>query len=165
MDLTTKDNPQFKQGYLYAVRLLAASKKSEAEISKRLLEKGYPREIVQQVLNRLKSQKLLSDQKLVEETIQSATQIKRYGRRRVAFELKKRGIATAQIETALQNYPKTIERETAYRLAEERWQKLKKVEHQKRKKRLYDFLLNRGFDFELAREVVNQMRSGEYENI
>lgn len=164
MELKIKNNPQFKQGYLYAVRLLAASKKSEREVSKRLLEKGYPEETVEQVVGELRSQKLLSDRKLVDETIQGAIYAKRYGRRRIFLELKKRGIGSAQIEKALEDYPKATERETAHTLAQERWEKLKKVEYQKRKKRLYDFLLNRGFDFELAREIVNQMQSDIHED-
>ncbi|MBI4395419.1 MAG: regulatory protein RecX [Candidatus Omnitrophica bacterium] len=165
MELTIKNNSQFKQGYLYAIRLLAASKKSEREVSKRLEEKGYSKETINQVLNELISQKILSDQKLVGETIQNAIHAKRYGRRRIFMELKKRGIPSPEIEKALEDYPKTLERETAFGLARDRWIKLEKVEYQKRKKRLYDFLLNRGFDFELAREIVNQMRSDINENI
>lgn len=164
MELKIKDNPQFKNGYLYAVRLLTASKKSEREVSKRLTEKGYSKETVGLVLNELKSQKILSDLKLVDETIQGAIHAKRYGRRRIFLELKKRGIGSVQIEKALEDYPKDIERQTAQALAENRWEKLKKVERQKRKKRLYDFLLNRGFDFELAREIVNQMQPDTHDN-
>ena len=164
MELEAKNNPQFKQGYLYAVRLLAASKKSEREVRKRLLDKGYFKETIDQVVSELAEQKILSDRKLIEETVQSAVQAKRYGRRRIVLELKRRGVALNQVEKALSDYPKEVEEETAKALAESRWEKLKKVEPQKRKKRLYDFLLNRGFDFELARGIVEQMHSKTHED-
>jgi len=48
-------------------------------------------------------------------------------------------------------------------LAEARWERLKKVELQKRKMRLYQFLLNRGFDFELSREIVSQLSQNSNE--
>ena len=165
MELEAKNNPQFKQGYLYAVRLLAASKKSGQEVRKRLLDKGYSKETIEQVVSELEKQQILSDQKLIEETVQGALQAKRYGRRRIFLELKRRGVALNRVEKALSDYPKEVEEENAKALAESHWEKLKKVEPQKRKKRLYDFLLNRGFDFELARDIVDQMHSKTREDL
>lgn len=165
MDLKVKNNPQFRQGYLYAIRLLAASKKSESELSSRLRKKGYPLDIIGQVIGELKAQGILSDQKLVRETVQLAMQAGRYGHRRISFELKKRGVDSREIEKALEAYPKAQEHEIAVALAQERWGKLQKVEPKKRTKRLFDFLVNRGFNFELAREVVNQMRFKVNENL
>lgn len=162
MDL--KDDPQFKQGCIYAVRLLAASKKSERELFKRLLEKGYPESVCERVINHLKTQGLLSDQKLVRDTVQGAIQAKRYGRNRLLLELRKRGIPSAEIAKELEQFPKALERETALALAKERWAKLEKVENRKKKKRLYDFLVARGFDFEISREIVARMHSEPNEN-
>ncbi len=164
MVLKDKNNPQFKQGYIYAVRLLAASKKSERELLRRLSDKGYPVEIAEQVIDELKTQGILSDQKLAQETVHWAIQAKRYGRNRIALQLRKKGVQASEITKELEQYPKAIERETALALAEERWIKLKKVEPQKRKKRLYDFLVSRGFDFEISREIVTQIQDKPDEN-
>ncbi len=157
MDIKTKDDPQFKQGYLYAVRLLAASKKSKKDLLKRLSDKGYDAEIIQIILETLKTQGILDDRKMVDETVQWAKQAKRYGKRRIGFELRKKGIEQNIINQALEGYSKDEERETAYQLAEVRWNKLQNVELVKRKKRLFDFLISRGFDFELSREIINQL--------
>ena len=159
-----KDNPQFKQGYLYAVRLLAASKKSETELLKRLFEKGYSKESVYGVIENLKDKGILNDHKLVEETVQWAIQAKRYGKRRIFMELKRRGIPTNEIETALKQYPVIKEKEIAFELAHGRWEKFKKLDAEKRKRRTYDFLLNRGFDFELSRELIAELESKGNEN-
>lgn len=159
MDIKTQENPQFKQGYLYAVRLLAASKKSAQELSKRLKDKGYDLAIVEDILEYLRTQGILDDRKMVDETIHWAKQAKRYGKKRILFELKKKGIAQNVIEEALENYSKEEERETAYQLAKIRWNKVKHLEPLKRKKRLFDFLVSRGFDFELAKEIMNRLDS------
>lgn len=161
MGAHVEDNSQRKQGYLYAVRLLTISKRSETELSKRLLSKGYPKAAIDSIIVKLKEQKILNDQKLVQETVHWAVQSKKYGRRKVYLQLKKRGIATGEIEEALDTFPKEAEHDTALMLAEERWEKLKGVDFQKRKKRLYDFLINRGFDFELSREIVKEMQPNE----
>ncbi len=159
MDIKTQENPQFKQGYLYAVRLLTASKKSTKELSKRLKDKGYNPAIAEDILECLRSQGILDDRKMVDETIHWAKQAKQYGKKRISFELKKKGIAQNVIEEALENYSKDEERETAYQLAEIRWNKVKHLEPPKRKKKLFDFLVSRGFDFELAREIMNRLDS------
>lgn len=159
------EDSQIKQGYLYAIRLLAASKKSESELLKRLLKKGFSEFSALEVIQKLKQKRILSDQKLVEEAVHWATQTKRYGKRRISMELKRRGIASVEIENAFKNYDDLLERQTAAQLAQERWQKLNKVEMKKRKTRVYNFLLNRGFDFELVREILNQLESKTRENI
>ena len=159
MNIKTQENPQFKQGYLYAVRLLTASKKSTKELSKRLKDKGYDPAVAEDILECLRAQGILDDRKMVDETIHWAKEAKRYGKKRISLELKKKGIAQNVIEEALENYSKDEERETAYQLAETRWNKVKHLEPQKRKKRLFDFLVSRGFDFELAREIMNRLDS------
>ena len=158
------ENPQLKQGYLYAVRLLAASKKSEQELSKRLLEKGYLKESVEGVIERLKNKGILSDQKLVHETVQWSMEAKRYGKRRIFMDLKRRGIASKEIANALESYPKSKEKEVASELAQNRWVKFKNIDPKKRKKRVYDFLLNRGFDYELSRELISKLEQKNDEN-
>ena len=165
MEEKTHTDSQLKQGYLYAVRLLTASKKSEKEILKRLLEKGYAEEVGRGIIQTLKTQGILSNQKLAEETIQLATQVKRYGRNRIFLELRKKGVSETDIARSLEHYPKALERENAEALASERWERLKHIEPQKRKKRLYDFLAARGFDFELCRELVNQMETKKNEDV
>ncbi len=164
MDTKLKTHLQFKQGYLYAIRLLTAAKKSEREIIKRLSAKGYLPEAIQEITAQLKAQKILSDEKLTEETIQTTLLEKRYGPRRVYYHLMKRGISSEEAQKAVEAYPKSLERETAKELAQTRWAKLEKVEPKKRKKRLYDFLINRGFNHELSREIVMQIETKTNEN-
>ena len=165
MDVEIKNHDQIKQGYLYAVRLLAQSKRSEHELLRRLKNKGYLPEATAQIINELKSQGILSDKKLVQDTVDWSIKAKRYGRNRIFFELKKRGIREANIGKALEGYSRAEEQENARSLATERWIKLEKVEVKKRKKRLYDFLISRGFDFELARRLVEEMEHHNDENI
>lgn len=155
---------QKRQGYLYAVRLLSQSKRSEHELSERLQRKGYPSDITERILRELKSNGILSDQKMVQDTVEWSIRGKRYGRRRIEFELKRRGIAEFDIQKSLESYSKEEEQELARTLARERWTKLERVETHKRKKRLYDFLVSRGFDFELARQVAAEMERCDHGN-
>ncbi len=164
MDSALKNNPQYKQGYLYAVRLLTASKKSSKEISKRLKDRGYGEAVIEGVLNSLKEQGILDDTKLVTDSVEWAKQAKRYGKRRIFSDLRKKGIDSKIIDQALIEYPKEDERQTAFDLAKNRWDKLSKIEPKKRKQRLYQFLGNRGFDFEIIREVMEKLTHNQNDN-
>ena len=164
MDSEAVDQEKIKQGYLYAVRLLAQSKRSEKELGRKLTLKGFPEPVIVQILERLKTQRILNDAKLVEETVEWSIRSKGHGRRRIFSELKRRGISEKQIGDALEKYPKEAERSTAEDLAKNRWAKLQKLEPRKRMKRLYDFLINRGFDFDLAREIVAHIEH-EHQNV
>lgn len=155
---------QLKQGYLYAVRLLAITKRSRKELAQKLKSKGYDAGITGQILDRLESQGILNDRALVQESVQRAVREKRLGRRRISFELKRKGAGEAVIQSALSQYSPEEERANALELAQTQWTKLKRVEPRKRKKRLYDFLTARGFEFELIREIVSQIEKQPDEN-
>ncbi|OGX06065.1 MAG: hypothetical protein A3G87_02450 [Omnitrophica bacterium RIFCSPLOWO2_12_FULL_50_11] len=164
MDQNSNEEAQFKQGYLYAVRLLTASKKSSAELLNRLERKGYESNVAQQIVQKLKSQKVLHDQKLVQDTIQWAQETKHLGRNRLIQEFKKRGIERALIDEALKALPQAKERELAQNLAYERWGQLGKLDFKKRTKRVYNYLVSRGFDFELSREIVIALKGAHDDN-
>ena len=155
--LVNKNDPKWRNGYLYAVRLLSVTNRSAEELLKRLADKGYEPEITKEIIKELENQGILNDQKLVRETVNWGIHGKRLGRLRIKLELKKRGIRNGVIDEALESYEKATESDLAKTLAKERWEKLDRMEVRLRKKRVYDFLLRRGFEFELSRDVVNQL--------
>ena|SRR3989338_220525 len=155
---------QFKQGYLYAVRLLTASKKSGEQLKKRLLDRGYGCELSEQILIQLQKQHLIDDEKLARDTALWAIEAKRFGRNRIAVELKKRGIAKKLVEDVLTSIDEVKERDTALNLGRDRWNRLKLVPLAKKQKRTYDYLVRRGFGFNLSREIIDDLRQESFEN-
>lgn len=149
-----------KQALVTSLRLLAATPKSRKALQKKLEERGFPREVVENTLNHLEEQHLLNDRALAQVLFQNFSAHRVSGRRRIAYELKKRGIRSSLVEELLEGYHPEEERLRALELAklkQERWQKLDRM---KRRKKTYDFLVRRGFDFSLAREVINEIETG-----
>lgn len=147
---------QQRQAWITALRLLAASPKSPAEIRKKLIQKGYPHAVVEGTLTALAEQSILSDRAFALELVNKYRHVVPSGRRKVAFELKRRGISATIRHEILNSLTETEEREKARELARQRWQRLAQVPLSKRKKRVYDFLIRRGFDFQIARELVQE---------
>ena len=149
-------NGQEKQALVTALRLLAATPKSSKKLREKLAQKGYPREVLDLTLARLEKQGVLNDRGLAQSLCQSFVNYKPSGRKRIAFELEKRGIRTPLIQEVLQGYSPEEERQKALELARTKWARWSRLETAKRRKKVYDFLLRRGFDFSVAREALDE---------
>lgn len=157
MDNASAFEIRVKQGLIYTMRLLQISRRSEANIRAKLKEKGYEAEVANRVVELLKERRLLSDLALAKDFTYWATHGKLLGKRRIRLDLKKRGVGESSIADALEASEGRNERSLAMELARERHEKFKALEPLKRKKRLYDFLVRRGFDYDICRSVVNEL--------
>lgn len=145
-----------KQAMITSLRLLAATPKSRSELARRLREKNYPEEVISETLNDLEKKGFLSDQAFAENVKAKYLHGKPSGSKRIDFELKRRGISGALREKVLSEISPEDEKERAREIGLLRWSKHEKLEPEKRKKRVYDFLIRRGFDFSLARDLIEE---------
>lgn len=73
-------------------------------------------------------------------------------------ELKGRGISSDIIDAALtEKSEKYDEYEVALSMAKDRFERLKKLDRRKATKRIYDFLVRRGFKYDNIRRVVESL--------
>lgn len=152
-----------KQALLTSLRLLAATPKSTVVLRQKLERRGYDSTVIQKTLDYLRTQGVLDDRVYAQSVMQSLTHRRISGRKRIAFELGKRGIAEPLVRDLLEAYPREVERERALQIALEKYHQWKAFDRLKRQKKIYDFLARRGFDFELCRDVLSQL--GKTENL
>ena len=82
----------------------------------------------------------------------------------VARELQEMGIPPALAQAAMtKNYPPELERELAWRLARDRFERLRSVDPVKRERRTIGFLTRRGFQFSVSRGIVSRLSKQEHE--
>jgi regulatory protein len=148
-----------RQGLIYAMRLLSISKRSESDIVARLKRKGYQEDHVVQIIRYLKEKKLLDDVAFAKNFVYWAHHGNAIGSKRIRLQLRKKGVRGDAIEQAMEDHDRVHEKKSAFELAEMRYEKLKMLDPDKRKKRIYDFLVRRGFDYETCRNVVFQLES------
>ena len=157
MNATDPSKEQERQAVISSLRILTASPKSRKQLGGKLRQKGFEEKIVEKTLSRLEGEGLLNDRVYAQEVARSFLHIRPSGRKRIAYELKKRGIQDSLIEEVLRTLSLDDERTRAQELAHhqnERWSKLDPI---RRRKKIYDFLLRRGFDYSLSREVVETL--------
>ncbi|MEO0114839.1 MAG: RecX family transcriptional regulator [candidate division WOR-3 bacterium] len=137
----------------YAYRLLSYRARSEKEISERLANRGYSETVINQTLAELKRAGLIDDKEFALIFIQDRLNLAKRGKRAIYTELLRKGVAKSVIERALKEINQD-ETDIAKALVKKYAKRYQKLEPEKRKKRLYDLLLRRGFTFKTIEAVL-----------
>jgi regulatory protein len=92
-----------------AYRFLAYRNRTSSELRERLQRRGYSRTIVDEVLRLLVSDGYLDDRKLAFDWARYRLQAKPLGRRRLAWELLRRGVPSETVEEVLREVYREID--------------------------------------------------------
>ncbi|MCX5707583.1 MAG: regulatory protein RecX [Candidatus Omnitrophica bacterium] len=140
----------------YAFLLLKYRQRSVKEISGRLRKKKFSEEIIKETLDFLREKKFIDDPGFARAWIKERL-VRGIGPRRLFQELKLKGIDKQVIESHLSQAKEYYsETETIRSLAERRFNSLKDLDQQTAKRRVYAFLLRRGFSPDAVIDTVNQ---------
>lgn len=147
-----------------AYALLRQRPRSEYEIRSRLKLKGYDEEVVEEVISALKRIGEIDDEKFAHIWVESRMQMNPMGDVVLKHELKAKGVSDSIIEATLANKAQKFdEYEVAFHMAKEQFDRFKKLDRQKATKRVYDFLMRRGFAYDTVSkivEVLTRLKSG-----
>jgi regulatory protein len=83
--------------------------------------------------------------------------IKKWGKFRIENELKLRNISKFNINKALKEIPKEVYIETFHLLAEKQWDTILERNLLKKKKKITDYLLRKGWESNLVFDKVNEL--------
>jgi len=140
----------------YASRLLNVRPRSEKELADRLSGKGFNRVTVASVISILREKKIIDDFKFAKFWVQSRMHTRPEGDLLLKKELKSKGISMAIIEKVLSEKEEK-EIFVVKSLAKQYLKKVKKLPKEKSKKKMFDFLARRGFDFDVIKEAIEKI--------
>jgi regulatory protein len=138
-----------------AIRLLSIRPRSEKELKEKLRQKGAGVKLVEGVLSELREKELINDEKFAYSWVESRMLNKPMGKFLLKRELKGKGVRAEIIERVIaENYQQEDELELATKLLQRKARRFKDTDDLKTKKRMTDFLLRRGFSYEVVRQAV-----------
>lgn len=141
-----------------AYALLRQRPRSVYEIRNRLKLKGYNEAVIGEVVASLKRIGEIDDEKFARYWMESRMHTNPIGDVVLKHELSEKGVSDSIIEATLtEKREKYDEYEAAFSMARERFERLKKLDRQKAMKRVYDFLLRRGFKYDNIRKVIENL--------
>lgn len=151
------DKP-FRKAQNSALRILAHREHSVAELTQKLILRGYAGDVVQQVIAECLRLNYLNDQRVAQQVL-ARMKRKGFGIHRVRSELLKKGLAGAESgDDAGESMSPAEEQIVARRVALKKKESLKHDrDPQKRKLRLQRFLRSRGFSDSVVIEVLAAM--------
>jgi regulatory protein len=141
-----------------AYALLRQRPQSEFEIRRRLKLKGYGGDVIEGVIEDLRRSGEVDDGKFARLWVDSRMHSNPMGDVVLRHELKQKGVSDSIIEATLEDKAKNYdEYEVAFSMAKEQYARLKKLDRRKALKRIYDFLLRRGFKYDTIRKITDEL--------
>jgi regulatory protein len=138
----------------YAYKLLSQRAYTRLGMARKLSGKGEP-EDVEIALDRLTESGYLDDRAFAQNYIQSRVANHPSGRRLLEMKLRTKGISATAIRAVLDEIEPEAEEAAAQNLAEKKAAALKNLEPAARKRRIFQFLINRGFSPKIAGKFSN----------
>lgn len=155
----TRDGPDaVSRAKDYAFRFLAVRGRSEAEVRRRLVQQGYPQEIVDAVIDDLKGYGYVDDRKFAKSWASSRMASGRSGPGLIRAELARLGVPRDAADEAVAEAWADVDEEAhARELARKRLSRYSGEEPHAAARKLGSFLLRRGFSQEVAQKVVRDL--------
>ncbi|NIM47102.1 MAG: hypothetical protein GTN40_03020 [Candidatus Aenigmarchaeota archaeon] len=140
-----------------ALRLLSFRPRSEKEIEKRLVEKGFGEKTIIETKKKLKTLNLLGDLEFAKSWIKNRITLRPTGKRRLFLELKEKGVKEEIIEKALEILDPDQEFKLALKEAQKKKERLKGLSKLELKQKITSFLARRGFSWEVIKKVFEEL--------
>lgn len=146
-----------------AVNILSAKSRSTEDLKNRLREKAWSNEeAIEYAINKLTTMGFLNDYKFATNFIASKLSARGLGKKRLAFELKRKKVPQQIIDRALEEAFGAGEEEKLIEEAIEKRLRLRPVKELKDKKSLVQFLLRRGFNPSLVIKKTSSIKINKY---
>lgn len=161
--VTSEQLAQWRDAAIYdeaktaAFTILARRIHSEKEIRDKLRKKKFPPEIIEKVVQRLYEMNLLNDSQFASALVRDKLKRTPMGKSALKLKLFQKGLAKETIDDVLRETELNSE-ELCTKAAERKLKTLaKEPDAQKRKQKLSQFLMRRGFDWETIRTTLRAL--------
>ena len=147
-----KQEVLLKRAKLRAMHLLNAMDRTESQLRLKLKQNLYPDDVIEKAIQYVKSFGYIEDQGYAERFINNRQQSK--SKREIYAALSQKGVSREQIELAMEAcYEETDELDAIRRIAEKKRFSPEESTYGEKKK-LYDYLLRKGFKSDDIRQVI-----------
>lgn len=149
----------FHRAQTFAVNYLSYRPRSSKEIQDHLRKKGFSPDLGRKVVQHLQKQGLVNDVEFARMFVRDKLKKKQVGKAWIRRALYEKGVSSHIVEKTFKEYVSDDDQEqAAHQLAEKRLRlagaSFEKLDQNKKRKRLFNYLLRRGFSSEVALKTV-----------
>ena len=141
--------PQIKQYCIYRERC-------HSEVKEKLYSYGLYKNDVEQLMAQMVEENYLNEERFAKQYAGGKFRMNQWGRVKIKYALRQKQVSDYSIKKGLKEINESDYKKTLHKLAE---QKLKTLKNESnvfsKKKKLQDYLLQKGYEADSVREVVN----------
>ena len=144
-----------------ALKTIERTYKSEKELAQKLALKGYDDHIINSTINFMKEYNLLNDNNYA--TMYVKDKSRNIGKKKIKYSLLQKGIDEEIIESELEKINNDEVKAIVYEMALKKYKVFSKRENDNYKltQKLYRFLMGKGYDYDLIKDVVKSIVKSE----
>ena len=139
-----------------ALRFLSFRRRTERQVQEKLQKKGFDEKTIKATIDKLKEFDLINDLEFATAWVKDRLTYKPRGQKLLKQELWKKGIKKEIIEQATEELCQD-EDKSALELLEKIKKRYKDLEPKVAKRRMFNFLLRRGFSYETTKRALSQV--------
>jgi regulatory protein len=165
VDKRTKKTLSVDNALLRMSKYCAYAERSIDEVKKKLKTIGVSPNDSELVMERLKKQGFLNEDRFASAFAGGKFRIKKWGKKRIGMEMKRKGLTDDLIEKELSLLPEKEYQETLDMLLQKKWKQIMRGDtgetdydtQQKNKGKLIRYALQKGYEMDLVLEKVRKM--------
>lgn len=155
--LTISEN--FESAKDIALNFMSYRVRSKSEIVQKLKKSKFDNNTIDEVLFYFEENKLIDDREFANLYIQDKLNLSNWSKKKIKYELIKKGINKVDIDSALDElFDTEVEFDKAYNLLKSKipiWEK--KYDKYKLKQKCYQFLYSKGFDYSIIQSIIDEV--------
>lgn len=141
------------------LNLLSYRARSRKELENKLKLKKYPEDAINKCLNDFEKVGLINDAEFAKIWVKNRLVSRPKGKRILQRELQLKGISKEIISEVLDNvFTDYSEYDLAKQLADKKWKTYSRLQPEKASRKLYSFLIGRGFGYEIVSKVIRDYK-------
>ncbi|WP_343700785.1 regulatory protein RecX [Chitinophaga sp.] len=139
----------------------AYQERCHSEVREKCYELGLRGEEMEEAIAHLVEENFLNEERFARAYAGGKFRMQQWGRKKISMVLKQKQVSPYCIKKGLEEIDETDYRNTLLALAEKKYQQLRGEQYLKRQYKTMQFLLQRGYEQELAREAIEQIAKKE----
>jgi regulatory protein len=139
----------------------AYQERCQKEVREKLHERGLYGDKAEDLIADMISEGFLNEERFAKAFVRGKFRLKKWGRNKIMQDLKFRHISPNCIKYGFREIEDEEYVETLRELAEKKWRSLPEKDPFKKKHKVYQYLIGRGYERDLIQEAISSIQEGE----
>jgi len=148
-----------EQAFQKLKQYCAYQERSHYEVEQKLYELGIRKPSQDEIIATLIEEDYLNEERFAKAFAGGKFRMKEWGRKKIYYALKEKRVSEYSIKQAMKEIDEEEYLKNMKGLVEQKYSSLKDEQHLARKKKTIDYLLQKGYEFDLVTKAVNELTS------